>query len=150
MPTRARCSESSELRLAELLDGRRRAVGPGADRLVGGRRGSARALATGTGVDDFLAFATSAVRDAAEQRGGAGPGPGARPGIALGVLSGSEEARLTFLAVRRWFGWSAGRLLCLDIGGGSLELAAGIDEVPEVAAVAAARRRPADPRAAAR
>jgi exopolyphosphatase/guanosine-5'-triphosphate,3'-diphosphate pyrophosphatase len=29
--------------------------------------------------------------------------------------------------VRRWFGWSAGRLLVLDIGGGSLEIAA-IDE----------------------
>jgi exopolyphosphatase/guanosine-5'-triphosphate,3'-diphosphate pyrophosphatase len=49
------------------------------------------------------------------------------------VLPGEDEARLTFLAVRRWFGWSAGRLLCLDIGGGSLELAAGIDEEPEVA-----------------
>ena len=40
---------------------------------------------------------------------------------------------MTFLAVRRWFGWSAGRLLVLDIGGGSLEIAAGIDEEPEVA-----------------
>ena len=44
-------------------------------------------------------------------------------GVDLQVLSGEDEARLTFLAVRRWFGWSAGRLLCLDIGGGSLELA---------------------------
>jgi exopolyphosphatase / guanosine-5'-triphosphate,3'-diphosphate pyrophosphatase len=49
------------------------------------------------------------------------------------VLSGDDEARLTFLAVRRWFGWSAGRLLVIDIGGGSLELAAGIDEDPSVA-----------------
>ena len=40
---------------------------------------------------------------------------------------------MTFLAVRRWFGWSSGRLLCLDIGGGSLEIAAGRDELPEVA-----------------
>jgi len=40
---------------------------------------------------------------------------------------------LTFLAARRWFGWSTGRLVSLDIGGGSLELAAGPDEVPEVA-----------------
>ena len=40
---------------------------------------------------------------------------------------------MTFLAVRRWFGWSAGRLLVLDIGGGSLEIAAGIDEEPDVA-----------------
>ena len=46
------------------------------------------------------------------------------------MLSGDDEARLTFLAVRRWFGWSAGNLICLDIGGGSLELAAGADEEP--------------------
>jgi exopolyphosphatase/guanosine-5'-triphosphate,3'-diphosphate pyrophosphatase len=53
-------------------------------------------------------------------------------GVELEVLSGNEEARLTFLAVRRWFGWSAGRLLVLDIGGGSLELAMGIDEDPDI------------------
>jgi len=56
-----------------------------------------------------------------------------RTGVDLQVLSGEDEARLTFLAVRRWFGWSAGRLLVLDIGGGSLELAAGVDEDPDVA-----------------
>ena len=54
-------------------------------------------------------------------------------GVRLQVLSGAEEARATFLAVRRWFGWSAGRLLVLDIGGGSLEIAAGIDETPDLA-----------------
>ena len=47
------------------------------------------------------------------------------------MLSGDEEARLTFLAVRRWLGWSSGKLLVVDIGGGSLELATGIDENPE-------------------
>src|SRR6185312_6613348 len=54
-------------------------------------------------------------------------------GVDLQVLSGEAEAIMTFLAVRRWFGWSAGRLLVLDIGGGSLEIAAGIDEDPDVA-----------------
>jgi exopolyphosphatase/guanosine-5'-triphosphate,3'-diphosphate pyrophosphatase len=53
--------------------------------------------------------------------------------IDLQVLSGEEEARLTFLAARRWFGWSSGRLLVIDIGGGSLEMAAGVDESPEIA-----------------
>jgi len=53
--------------------------------------------------------------------------------VAIRVLPGEEEARLTFLAARRWFGWSSGRLLVLDIGGGSLEIAAGIDEEPDVA-----------------
>ena len=85
------------------------------------------------GVEELLAFATSAVRDAgdsdavlAEVR--------RRTGVELQVLSGVDEARLTFLAVRRWFGWSAGRLLALDIGGGSFEVAAGDDEDPDVAA----------------
>jgi exopolyphosphatase/guanosine-5'-triphosphate,3'-diphosphate pyrophosphatase len=49
------------------------------------------------------------------------------------VLAGEDEARLTFLAVRRWFGWSAGRLAVFDIGGGSLEIAGGGDEAPDVA-----------------
>lgn len=49
------------------------------------------------------------------------------------VLSGNDEARLTFLAARRWYGWDSGRLLVLDIGGGSLEVAMGSDEEPTVA-----------------
>src|SRR5215212_1432064 len=84
------------------------------------------------GCDELLAMVTSAIREAenglevlARVR--------ERTGVDLQVLTGEEEARLTFLAVRRWFGWSAGRLLVLDIGGGSLELAAGLDEEPEVA-----------------
>ena len=56
----------------------------------------------------------------------------AETGVELAVLTGGDEARLTFLAVRRWYGWSAGRLLDLDIGGGSLELAIGDAEEPEV------------------
>ena len=35
--------------------------------------------------------------------------------------------------MRRWYGWSAGRIINLDIGGGSLELSSGVDEEPEVA-----------------
>jgi exopolyphosphatase/guanosine-5'-triphosphate,3'-diphosphate pyrophosphatase len=82
--------------------------------------------------DDLLAFVTSAIRDADN---GAAVLRRVREqtGVDLEVLSGEDEARLTFLAVRRWFGWSAGRLLVLDIGGGSLELATGIDEDPDVA-----------------
>lgn len=94
--------------------------------------GEARQTAEDLGVTEFLAFATSAVRDApnglevlAAVR--------ERTGIEVEVLSGKDEARLTFLAVRRWFGWSAGRILVLDIGGGSLELASGADEEPDVA-----------------
>jgi exopolyphosphatase/guanosine-5'-triphosphate,3'-diphosphate pyrophosphatase len=57
----------------------------------------------------------------------------AETGVDLTVLTGAEEARLTFLAARRWFGWSAGKLLVVDIGGGSLEIAYGIDEEPDAA-----------------
>ena len=89
-------------------------------------------IAEDKGVEEFLAFATSAVRDA-------GNGLDVltrvqeRTGTQIRVLSGENEARLTFLSARRWFGWSSGRLLVLDIGGGSLEVAAGQDEEPEAA-----------------
>ncbi|MGY5884044.1 Ppx/GppA phosphatase family protein [Modestobacter lacusdianchii] len=82
--------------------------------------------------DELMAFVTSAIREADN---GAAVLRRVREqtGVDLQVLSGADEARLTFLAVRRWFGWSAGRLLVLDIGGGSLELATGVDEDPDVA-----------------
>ena len=54
-------------------------------------------------------------------------------GQGVTVLSGTDEARLTFLAARRWYGWDAGRFLVIDIGGGSLEVAMGSDEDPTVA-----------------
>ena len=56
-----------------------------------------------------------------------------RTDVVHNVLSWADGARLTFLAVRRWFGLSAGTLLVADIGGGSLELAMGMDEDPDVA-----------------
>ena len=84
------------------------------------------------GCGEFTAFATSAVRDARNADDVLGA-VSERTGVRLEVLDGADEARLTFLAVRRWFGWSAGRLLVLDIGGGSLEIASGTEEVPDVA-----------------
>jgi exopolyphosphatase/guanosine-5'-triphosphate,3'-diphosphate pyrophosphatase len=84
-------------------------------------------------VSDLVAFATSALRDATNSDAVL-TRLRAATGIALDVLPGEDEARLTFLAVRRWFGWSAGRLLALDIGGGSLEIAAGMHEDPDVVA----------------
>jgi exopolyphosphatase/guanosine-5'-triphosphate,3'-diphosphate pyrophosphatase len=84
------------------------------------------------GCESVLAFATSAIREASNAdevvalvlR---------ETSVELEILSGEDEARLTFLAVRRWFGWSSGRLVVFDIGGGSLEIAAGSDERPDVA-----------------
>jgi len=89
-------------------------------------------VAEDKGVHQLLAFATSAVRDAVN-----GDEILARiqaeTKVEIRVLSGPDESRLTFLAARRWFGWSSGRLLMLDIGGGSLEIASGVDEEPGVA-----------------
>jgi exopolyphosphatase/guanosine-5'-triphosphate,3'-diphosphate pyrophosphatase len=89
-------------------------------------------IAEDKGVEELLAFATSAVRDAANGDEVLGL-VRAETGVEIRVLPGPEEARLTFLAARRWFGWSSGRVLMLDIGGGSLEIAAGTDEEPDVA-----------------
>ncbi|MBW5425701.1 Ppx/GppA family phosphatase [Streptomyces sp. BG9H] len=124
-------SHKADLRLAQLLDPAG-AIGPqGVDRLVATVQ-EAVVAAEDKGVEEVLPFATSAVREAtnadevlARVR--------EETGVDLQVLSGEEEAKLTFLAARRWFGWSAGKLLVLDIGGGSLEIAYGIDEEPDAA-----------------
>ncbi len=124
-------SEKVVLRLAEQLGKDGALTSAGEQALISAVKG-AKGAAERLGVDDLLAFATSAVRDATNSAKVL-----ARvrevTGVDLRVLSGSDEARLTFLAVRRWFGWSAGRLVVLDIGGGSLEIAGGIDEEPSLA-----------------
>lgn len=84
------------------------------------------------GATEVMAFATSAIRDA-PNGGDVLAAVRERTGVDIDLLGGDEEARLTFLAVRRWFGWSAGRILVVDIGGGSLEIATGADEEPDVA-----------------
>lgn len=79
-----------------------------------------------------MPFATSAVRSAANSQEVLDHIE-KETGVRLEVLSGEDEARLTFLAVRRWYGWSAGRITNLDIGGGSLEVCTGADEEPDLA-----------------
>ncbi len=83
-------------------------------------------------VEEFLPIATSALREA-DNGDHIISEINKDYEIELQVLTGEEEAKLTFLAARRWFGWSSGRLLVIDIGGGSLEIAVGTDEAPEVA-----------------
>lgn len=122
-------SEKAVLRLAEQIGRDGALTRAGEDSLVVAV-GEARASAAQLSVDDLLAFATSAVRDATNAADVLAR-VYAETGVELRVLSGADEARMTFLACRRWFGWSAGRLLMLDIGGGSLELAAGLDEEPD-------------------
>jgi exopolyphosphatase/guanosine-5'-triphosphate,3'-diphosphate pyrophosphatase len=124
-------STKASLRLAEAIDSSGKLTRKGADKLVETIDEFAK-IAGSSGCAELMAFATSAVRDAknseevlARVR--------AETGVALKVLSGVDESRLTFLAVRRWYGWSPGRIINIDIGGGSLELSSGVDEEPEVA-----------------
>ncbi|MBO9038689.1 Ppx/GppA phosphatase family protein [Curtobacterium flaccumfaciens] len=119
------------LRLAEHLDDSGAVTQRGIDALTTFVADAVR-VAEERGCEDMLAFATSAVRDAGNSESVLAHVE-ASTGVELAVLSGSDEARLTFLAVRRWFGWSAGRLAVFDIGGGSLEIAGGADEAPDVA-----------------
>jgi exopolyphosphatase / guanosine-5'-triphosphate,3'-diphosphate pyrophosphatase len=124
-------SHKADLRLADHLENGERLSGEGEQRLRAFVDEALR-VAEDKGVEDLVSFATSAVRDAVN---GEDILSAIRSdtGADIQVLSGENESRLTFLAVRRWFGWSSGRLLVLDIGGGSLEIASGVDEEPDVA-----------------
>jgi exopolyphosphatase / guanosine-5'-triphosphate,3'-diphosphate pyrophosphatase len=124
-------SVKSVLRLAEQMDAHGKITRDGADHLIRTVRDAVEA-ASEMGCEDLMAFATSAVRDASNSVAVLNRVQ-AETGVELMVLSGEEEASLTFLAVRRWVGWSAGRVLMVDIGGGSLEIASGMDEEPDVA-----------------
>ena len=118
-----------ELRLTEYLDVSG-AISAGGIQLLNDAIKEAVAHAHANETDEILAFATSALREASN---------GTQiisdinkmHEIDLQVLNGDDEAAMTFLAVRRWLGWSAGKLLVIDIGGGSLEIASGIDENPD-------------------
>jgi exopolyphosphatase / guanosine-5'-triphosphate,3'-diphosphate pyrophosphatase len=125
-------SHKAELKLAAHLENGTSLSGSGESNLRGVVEEALR-IAEDKGVEEIIAFATSAVREAEN-----GEQVLARirrqTGTQIDVMTGNEEARLTFLAARRWFGWSSGRLLVIDIGGGSLEVATGIDEEPEAMA----------------
>lgn len=120
-----------DLRLTEYLDRDGRVSEQGVSLLLDAIEESI-AHAKNFDTQEILAFATSALREA---RNGNQiiSNINKRFDIDLQILSGQEEARLTFLAARRWLGWSAGKLLVLDIGGGSLEIALGQDESPTTA-----------------
>jgi exopolyphosphatase/guanosine-5'-triphosphate,3'-diphosphate pyrophosphatase len=124
-------NHKEDLRLAEYLSADGFISAEGA-RLLREAIKRALAAAKSAEIDELLPFATSALREAVN---GAEiiSRINADFEIDLQVLSGEDEARITFLAARRWYGWSSGRLLMVDIGGGSLELAVGVNEVPDVA-----------------
>jgi exopolyphosphatase/guanosine-5'-triphosphate,3'-diphosphate pyrophosphatase len=124
-------SHKEPLRLAEHLDPDGR-VGEAGIKALTEFVASSVAVAEDKGCEEMSGFATSAVRDAVNSEAVLAHVRD-RTGVDIEVLPGEDEARLTFLAVRRWFGWSSGRLAVFDIGGGSLEIAVGADEAPDVA-----------------
>jgi exopolyphosphatase/guanosine-5'-triphosphate,3'-diphosphate pyrophosphatase len=80
---------------------------------------------------DLIPLATATIRDAtnnAEIRRRVREATG----VELRSLSGEDEARVTFEAVRRWHAATAG-LWLLDIGGMSMEIAAGGGPRPDLA-----------------
>lgn len=128
LPVRA---VKTKLRLAERVGPDRRLDRAAVSRLAGAVSGAV-AQAREMGVQELFGYATAVVRDA-PNRDDVLAAVRHRSGLALSVLSGIEEAQLTFLAARRWMGWRAGPLLLVDIGGGSIEVAYGQDVTTEVA-----------------
>lgn len=128
-PLRALSVVKRPTRLAAALaaDG---TIGPdGLARLVGAVDAAARAAQL-AGVRELLAFGTSSIRDA-PNRAEAVDRVAAACGIRLGFLTGADEARLTYRAARAWSGAAVGALFLVDIGGGTVELAAGTGPGPD-------------------
>lgn len=121
-------SFKEEIRLAEFLTDSGELSSDGINTLLA-TLNRLKNQARDTKIDETLAFATSAIREANNSEKVLESVLN-ETGIDLQVLSGEDEARFTFLAVRRWVGWSAGDVVLLDIGGGSLEIARGDQENP--------------------
>jgi exopolyphosphatase / guanosine-5'-triphosphate,3'-diphosphate pyrophosphatase len=123
--------ERETLRLAEAAFPTMSLPDEAVQRLVGTAR-RMREVADELGAGALVGFATSAIREARNGLEALGRVRDAT-GVTIEVLPGVEEARLTYLAERRWTAFSARRLVVVDIGGGSLEVAAGEAEAPELA-----------------
>ncbi|WP_405584535.1 Ppx/GppA phosphatase family protein [Streptomyces sp. NBC_01190] len=123
LPPQPVATVKQPVRLAEGTDGAG-VIGAEAIRRLVGAVTRAVAAARENRVDTLYTFATSSVRDAAN-RDDVLRAVSAACGVELATMTGEEEARLTFLAARSWFGWSAGPMLLADLGGGTLEIACG-------------------------
>ncbi|MCC9173528.1 Ppx/GppA phosphatase family protein [Arthrobacter sp. zg-Y179] len=124
-------SHKRPLQLVSYLDADGAISEAGQDELIGFVN-EAWNFARRHGAQDLLAFSTSAIRESANGAEVLARVQRETP-VRLEELSGGDEAAMTFLAVRRWYGWGAGSILDLDIGGGSFEMALGQDELPEIA-----------------
>lgn len=119
-------THKTRLRLDRSLDSSGRLGPEGVGAVIDGVR-NAKRVAEAHDVTGVFSFATSSIRDARNAREVLTKVRTAT-GTHLRTLSGTREAELSYLAARRWYGASAGPLLVLDIGGGTVELAAGTGE----------------------
>lgn len=83
-----------------------------------------RSIADSLGVEEITAVATSAMREASNSQNVVSMIKDVT-GIDVKVISGDEEARLIFLAIRKGVSIGSKPALALDIGGGSLEFMVG-------------------------
>ncbi len=125
-------SHKVRLRLDKTID-RAGRIGPAGIDAVVAAVGEAVRREDVAALDTFVPFGTSSIRDATNVDDVLRQ-VALRTGVELALFSGRQEARLAYLAARRWFGWSAGALTVLDVGGGTVELAAGDSDRPRFAA----------------
>ncbi|MCX4706700.1 Ppx/GppA phosphatase family protein [Streptomyces sp. NBC_01373] len=121
-------SRKVRLSLHETLDGKGRLGKAGMESV---ERAVAEAVAAGPRLrgPEVFAFATSVIRDA-PNRDEIVARVARTTGTRLRLLTGEEEARLAYVAARQWAGPTAGQLLVLDIGGGTVEIASGTGDQP--------------------
>lgn len=101
----------------------------GVDRLVHAVKETVRA-AHELGVRRLCVVVTAAVRDATNRENILSRLE-RETGVRPSYLAGEDEAKLGYLAARHWHGELPGRILLLDIGGGSMEIALGDGVEPD-------------------
>src|SRR5436190_16800418 len=115
--------EKEMLRLGDVVSREGKITDLAAEQLIASVR-RLRSLAEAAGAEEFVACATSALREA-DNSSAIVDRIEAGTGVRVDVISGQEEARLIFAAVRASVLLEPGPALCLDLGGGSLELMVG-------------------------
>lgn len=115
--------EKEMLRLGDVVSREGRVMPAAAARAVDTVR-RFKAIADSAGADEIAACATAAFREA-ENGGELVDRIYGETGVRVRLLSGREEARLVFQAVRASVVIDPGPALCLDLGGGSLEVTVG-------------------------
>src|SRR5262245_33515618 len=102
-------------RLADAIDTNGALTRSGQSRLMRAV-GNATQAARRRDVDELIVVANATVREASNATAIC-ERIGQLTGVEPITMSGEDDARLTFLAVHRWVGWSTMPLLLIDIGG---------------------------------